>query len=158
MEHAVDVPPSADKRTFNEHDILGDLDRDAKGNVIVGEPDASGQYSDKQGRKLNSRGFLIDPFTGDVINNLNGKVMFKKHELDETDNLPPPFNVERWNFNPHDVRGDFDFDRKGKAMILRDKHGKYVDKRGNLVNKYGYRIDPEGNLIDRYGRKKLDKT
>jgi hypothetical protein len=29
------VPPNADKRTFNENDILGDLDRDEKGNIIV---------------------------------------------------------------------------------------------------------------------------
>lgn len=32
---AVDAPANADLRTFNEHDILGDVDRDEKGNVFV---------------------------------------------------------------------------------------------------------------------------
>ena len=31
----VDVPPNAELRTFNENDILGDLERDEKGNIIV---------------------------------------------------------------------------------------------------------------------------
>ena len=31
----IDAPPKADLRTFNENDILGDLERDEKGNVIV---------------------------------------------------------------------------------------------------------------------------
>jgi hypothetical protein len=85
--------------------------------------------------------------------------MFGKSQMDENGNLPHPFQLERWNFNPHDIKGDFDYDRKGKAMILRDKHGKYVDKRGNVVNKNGYRItDPSGHIIDRFGRKKLDKS
>jgi len=60
---------------------------------------------------------LIDPKTGDVINNFNGQVMFKKQELDERGELPSPFNVEKHNFNPHQTRGDFDFDRNGKAII-----------------------------------------
>jgi hypothetical protein len=32
---AIDVPPRADLRTFNENDILGELDRDEKGNIVV---------------------------------------------------------------------------------------------------------------------------
>jgi hypothetical protein len=31
----VQVPPEANKRTFNENDILGDFDRDEKGNIIL---------------------------------------------------------------------------------------------------------------------------
>ena len=34
-EPEVQVPPDSNKRTFNENDILGDFDRDEKGNVIV---------------------------------------------------------------------------------------------------------------------------
>lgn len=30
----VEVPPSAKSRRFNECDIIGDLDRDEKGNVV----------------------------------------------------------------------------------------------------------------------------
>ena len=35
FEGEIDVPPNADLRTFNENDILGDFDRDDKGNVVV---------------------------------------------------------------------------------------------------------------------------
>ena len=44
----MEVPPTAESRRFNECDIIGDFDRDEKGNVIVGDPDPkSGQYTDK---------------------------------------------------------------------------------------------------------------
>lgn len=49
----------ADMRTFNEHDILADLDRDDKGNVIVLQ-DQHGQYKDKRGQVTNQKGYLID--------------------------------------------------------------------------------------------------
>ncbi len=31
----VQVPPDESKRTFNEHDILGEFDRDEKGNIVI---------------------------------------------------------------------------------------------------------------------------
>ncbi len=34
-EPRVQVPPEANKRTFNENDILGEFDRDEKGNIIL---------------------------------------------------------------------------------------------------------------------------
>ncbi len=33
--HPVEMPPNADNRTFNVNDILGELDRDDRGNIIV---------------------------------------------------------------------------------------------------------------------------
>jgi Zn-dependent M16 (insulinase) family peptidase len=33
-ESLVDIPPNAELRTFNENDVLGDLDRDEKGNLV----------------------------------------------------------------------------------------------------------------------------
>ncbi len=41
-EKPIDVPPSADLRSFNVHDILGDLDHDEKGNVVVPPADNKG--------------------------------------------------------------------------------------------------------------------
>lgn len=40
------IPPNAEDRTFNVNDILGDLDRDDKGNVIVLQ-DNNGNNKDK---------------------------------------------------------------------------------------------------------------
>ena len=35
QEPPIEIPPNQDHRTFNVNDILGDLDRDDKGNIIV---------------------------------------------------------------------------------------------------------------------------
>lgn len=45
----IEVPPNADSRRFNECDIIGNLDRDEKGNVIAGEADSQGKFKDKKG-------------------------------------------------------------------------------------------------------------
>ena len=163
----MEVPPTAQSRRFNECDIIGNLDRDDKGNVVVGQAQEgkkgkdgkdTTKYFDKDGKPTNERGYLIDPKTGDVINNMNGEKMFAAKELDEKGEVPAPFNVEKHNFNPHTIRGDFDYDRNGKPIILKDKSGAFVDKKGNRVSARGYRIDQTGNIIDNYGRKKFDKA
>lgn len=38
----IEIPPSMDSRRFNECDIIGNLERDEKGNVIPGETSADG--------------------------------------------------------------------------------------------------------------------
>lgn len=83
--------------------------------------------------------------------------MFDKNELDETGEIYPPFNLERYNFNPHDVRGYFDRDSDGNEQISkrRDRKGNLVDKIGRRVNKEGFLIDTRGNLIDKRGRIRL---
>jgi hypothetical protein len=68
----MEVPPNADSRRFNECDIIGTLDRDEKGNVIAGEADSQGKFKDLKGKPTNQRGYLVDPKTGDVVNNLDG--------------------------------------------------------------------------------------
>lgn len=83
----VDVPPRADLRTFNENDILGELDRDEKGNVVVLK-DSTGALKDKDGNPTNERGYLVDPKTGSLVENLNHQKMFSATELDERGDLP----------------------------------------------------------------------
>lgn len=43
--------------------------------------------------------------------------MFKKDDMDERGEVPAPFCIEKHNFNPHLVRGDFDYDRNDKAIV-----------------------------------------
>lgn len=59
--------------------------------------------------------------TGDIVNNFNGEVMFKFGELDEKGEVPAPFSIEKHNFNPHQIRGDFEYDRNGKAVVNKTK-------------------------------------
>ena len=86
--------------------------------------------------------------------------MFAKEEMDDRGEVPAPFNIDKFNFNPHAVRGDFDFDRNKKPIIKKNKQGQYTDKRGNLVTGRGYRIDHKraNCMIDNFGRKKFDKA
>lgn len=44
----IEVPPSAESRRFNECDIIGDLERDEKGNVVTKEDGKNG-FKDKSG-------------------------------------------------------------------------------------------------------------
>lgn len=39
VHEQIEIPPNKDSRRFNECDIIGDLDRDEKGNVITDEID-----------------------------------------------------------------------------------------------------------------------
>jgi hypothetical protein len=153
---AIECPPSAESRRFNECDVIGNLPRDDKGNVVA-EPDAQGGHVDKDGRQTNARGYLVDPKTGDVINNLTQEKMFDAKELDERGELPAPFNVEKHNFNPHEVRGDFGYDRNGKAVIGKEG-ADFKDKRGSHVSSRGYRVDSAGNMLDHRGRRAFDKA
>lgn len=83
--------------------------------------------------------------------------MFDKDEMDERGEIPAPFCVEKHNFNPHNIRGDFEHDQSGKPIINKNKRGEIVDKKGRKVNKKGWLVDDFGNLVDKNGRKKFDK-
>lgn len=45
----MEVPPTASSRRFNECDIIGNLDRDEKGNVIVGQGQDGPETKDGSG-------------------------------------------------------------------------------------------------------------
>lgn len=48
--------------------------------------------------------------------------MFKKTDLDSDGHIPLPFRLESYNFNPHEILGNFDFDKKAdKPIILKNK-------------------------------------
>jgi len=70
---AIDVPPKA--HTFNEHDILGDLDRDEKGKVVVIK-DSQGTFRDKRGNLTNQKGYLLDKKTYAIVDKYNSLTMF----------------------------------------------------------------------------------
>lgn len=39
--------------------------------------------------------------SGDVTENLNGEKMFNHRDMDDKGEVPGPFCVEKYNFNPH---------------------------------------------------------
>lgn len=64
--------------------MLGELDRDTKGEIIAPtRKDPTGKYFlDKKGQIVNQKGYLVTPASGDIVNNLDGKVMFSRSSLD----------------------------------------------------------------------------
>ena len=54
------------KRKFNVNDILGEFDRDDRGHPLILQ-DKSGGLVDKDGSRVNEKGYLVDPRTGDIL-------------------------------------------------------------------------------------------
>jgi len=118
--------------------------------------DKNGNFVDKDGNRVNEKGYLVDE-KGNIIDNQHHEKMFDKSELTDKGEIPAPFGVEKHNFNPHNIRGDFNHDKTGKPLISKNKQGDFVDKKGKKVNKKGYKTDKNGNIIDKHGKKKFDK-
>jgi hypothetical protein len=106
--------PSADLRNFNEIDIVGEVERDDKGTLII-EFDQNGTqeaHYDLKGQPISSKGYRIDVNSGNIIHNSKQTKMFEARSIDDRGNLPAPFNIERFNFNPFDLQGTFVFTDK----------------------------------------------
>ena len=70
-----------EKRRFNVNDILGDFDRDDKGQPLFLQ-DNKGELVDKEGSRVNEKGYLVDPKNGDIVQK-EGKKVFGNEELDD---------------------------------------------------------------------------
>lgn len=82
-------------------------------------------YKDFDGIPVNVRGYLLNETTGAIYSKYTFEDFFmpltSKEDYGE---LPMPYRLERFNFNPHAIMGNFDFDLKTKKPIfLKNKHG-----------------------------------
>lgn len=84
-------------------DILGDFDKDRKGNIII-RRDKDNIMIDKKGMKVNKKGYLIDDF--DNIVNKEGTQIFAKEMLKQDNEIPKFFHFIK--FNIKDIIGDFE--------------------------------------------------
>jgi len=55
--------------------------------------------------------------TGDIVENYQNKKMFDQKDIDERGEVPAPYCVEKYNFNPFMVRGEYDLDRQGRPLL-----------------------------------------
>ena len=53
--------------------------------------------------------------------------MFDRKELDERGEIPAPFCLEKHNFNAHNIRGDYEYDKNGRIKLSKSKSGKHFD-------------------------------
>jgi hypothetical protein len=82
--------------------------------------------------------------------------MFAKTDLDERGEIPAPFCVEKYNFNPFKIRGEFNLDKNKQPIITKNRNGDKVDKYNRIVNSKGWLVDRKGNVVDLMGVKKFD--
>ena len=88
---------------------------------------------------MNKKGYLIDQLTGNVRSKYTFDVVFQYSELigvgDEKIELPLPYRLERHNFNPHQIMGNFDYyDKSDKPRILKNAENQRMDKNFRMVN------------------------
>lgn len=110
------------------------------------------------GNPVNKRGYLIDEETGDIRSKYTFEPLFKRHELLGKDRceLPLPYRLEKYNFNPHQCFGNFDYNKKGDPIFVM-QHGQRHDKNQRMVNEQGWLVDSNGNIIDNMGKIKFIK-
>lgn len=94
-------------------------------------------YLDQDGNPVNKKGYIIDESTKDIRSKFNFEVVFKNFELageEEPNEIPVQFRIEKFNFNPHQCFGNFDYDLDQKPIIFKDKFGVRIDNNLRKVN------------------------
>jgi len=156
--HVPITNPDTNSKVFNEHAIMGEFDKDEKGNIIL-LTNEKGNLVCKNGRKVNEKGYLRDRFGHILYGSKNRVRAFKEDELDERGEIPLPYSWDRYNFNGFDIIGNLNVNPKTGSPV-RTNHRKgepATDKNGFIVNNKGYLIDLTGNIVGRTdGEIKLD--
>lgn len=145
------------QRNFNENEIYGNFERDWKGKIKNRDYILKRQYfRDKDGQIVNEKGYLTDEIHGDLRSRYTFDVLFVNRDLiglgDNRVELPLPYRLERYNFNPHQCFGNFDYDERDKPIILKDRDGHRIDKNLRKVNASCWLVDQDDNIIDNRGR------
>jgi len=70
-----------------------------------------------------------------------------------------PFRWERWNFNPHKIMGNFEYDAKtNKPVFFKNKYGELTDKNYLPVNQSGFLINEKEDIVDNEGHVMFNKA
>lgn len=150
--------PDLSSKEFNEHSIMGEFDKDEKGNIIL-LTNAKGNLVCKNGRKVNEKGYLRDRY-GHILYGAKNRVRaFNEKELDDRGEIPLPYSWDRYNFNAFDVTGNLKSNSRSNspARMENKKGGTLTDRNGYQVNNKGFLIDQNGNMVSRNdGEIKLD--
>lgn len=119
------------------------------------------KYRDFDGLPVNNRGFLLNQTTGAIYSKYSFEDLFMplNGPADDFGDIPMPYRLERFNFNPHSVMGNFDYDSKTrKPIFLKNKFGQLTDKSFRPVNQFGFLINQQEDIIDDDGQVKLIKS
>ena len=109
------------QRTFNENEVIGNFVRDSEGRIKHRDVIQQRGYRDLDGQMVNEKGYLINEVSGAIRSRYSWEDLFigEFGSMKELGELPMPYRLERYNFNPHKISGNFDYDPKtGKPIFL----------------------------------------
>lgn len=101
-------------RRFDIADVIGCCDKDANGNIIP-MTDQEGKLVDNLGRRINSKGYLVDG--DDNVIAKDGRLIFEKRHL-KNEEIPKLFPFSK--FNIKNVLGNFEMDPLGNPILDKD--------------------------------------
>ena len=110
------------------------------------------------GRPINHYGYLIESETGNILSGLTNRVVFAASDLDERGNIPMPYAIEKFNFNPFELQGTFFYDDVEDPLSFQknQRGNSYLDELGRAVNLQGFLIDRAGSVVTKDGIKRFD--
>ena len=150
------------QRTFNENEVIGNFPRDVHGRIINRkEIVLQRNFRDYDGQLVNERGYLINELSGAIRSRYTYEDLLigEYSDLGDLGELPMPYRIERFNFNPHKIMGSFDFDPKTfKPFFLKNKFNVFTDKLHRPVNKQGFLVNECEDVIDEEGRVRFIKS
>ena len=146
------------QRNFNYNDVMGNFKRDVHGRIKDrNEIILQRNFRDLDGQMVNERGYLINEESGAIRSKFTYEDMMigEYGDLNDLGELPMPFRLERYNFNPHKIMGSFKWTKGVKAVkpyFLLNKFGVHTDSLYRPVNKQGFLVNANGDVIDDEGR------
>jgi len=109
------------RRNFNINDINGRFKRDTAGRIINRDQVLREMgFKDLDGKPVNEKGYLIDEFTGMIRSKYNYENLFYPiKDGPDKGEIPMPYRLEKYNFNPHEIIGNFEYTtpHKGSTKI-----------------------------------------
>ena len=145
------------QRSFNIFEVVGNFPMDSSGNIVDRDQTIiESNFLDRDGFLVNEKGFLINEVTGAIRSRYTYDDLFKPEvgDLEDLGELPMPYRLEKFNFNPHRITGSFDYDKK-QPIFLKNKYNNLTDKHFRPVNHCGFLINEREDIIDTDGHVKF---
>jgi hypothetical protein len=96
-------------------EVLGNFALDSDGQIIDRERTImESNFLDRDGLLVNEKGYFINELTGAIRSKYTFEDLFMPEvgSIEDLGELPMPYRLEKFNFNPHKIMGCFDFDSK----------------------------------------------
>lgn len=100
------------QRTFNVFEVLGNFELDKDGCIKDRESTIlRNNFLDLDGLLVNEKGYLINEVTGAIRSKFTYEDLFMPEvgSIEDLGELPMPYRLEKFNFNPHRIFGSFNY-------------------------------------------------